>query len=451
MSRRTSDLLRRHRRGSSSSDFSFCLSASDFLPSCLACVHELKGHRGCINTCSFNPYGNLELTGCDDGCVWLWDIESRAASPLLMLAPHRTNVFTTNFLTSSSFISGGNDATVQAVTLLNDGTARATSYFNHHIRKVHSSFVIDEHTFVTCSSDQTVRLFDTRIGYRNQASRALPALSEADLAYGPDRLFRDLRQYGLRGQDRGGGARSPVADSDVDSHSLLLDLRGQRHGTLSQVDAHPVDRLRFLTCGTDCAVRLYDLRAIRRGAPGNAGFSLAPHYGGAGLATGAAFDDSGDRIAVTILGGGIHVLDAGRAADLGGADAAVLPALLPRVAGREPPPVPGEIRALTGHSSVETVKRVSWAGDFVVTGSDNGSVFFYDARSGAVVNVLTQHDSNVNVVTVHRERKLLATSGVDNYALLWEPRAVARVCTSDVRRAALEVRDAPMPVWCPVM
>jgi WD40 repeat protein len=368
-----------------------------------------------------------------------------------MLSPHKTNVFTTDFLTSSSFISGGNDATVQAITILNDGTARAVSYFNHHVRKVHSSFVIDEHTFVTCSYDQTVRLFDTRIGYRNQTVTALPSLTHADLAYGPERLFHDLRDHRLRGQDRGGGSFFPIPDSAVDNNSLLLDLRGERRGNLSHIDAHPIDRKQFLTCGTDCAIRLYDLRGIRRGTPGNTGFWLAAHYGGAALATGAAFDDSGSRIAVTVLNGSIHVLDTSLAAEFENAEAAVLPGILPRLAGREPPPIAGEIIELSGHSSVETVKRVNWIGDFVVTGSDNGSVFFYDSHSGEVVNVVRGHDSNVNVVTVHKEKKLLATSGVDDYALLWEPQGVARVSKSDVHRIVLDELDASVPIMCPVM
>jgi WD repeat-containing protein 42A len=451
MSLPASAVLRAHRRRRSPADFSFYLTASDFLPSCLACVHRLEGHRGCVNTCSFNPYGNLELTGCDDGCVWLWDIECRPTNPLLMLAPHKTNVFTTNFLTSSSFISGGNDSTVQVITILNDGTARATSYFNHHIRKVHSSFTFDEHTFVTCSDDQTVRLFDTRIGYRNQSVRALAAMTDADLAYSAGRLFRDLRENHLRGQNDGGGSVFPVADSAIDFRSLLIDLRGERRSQLSHIDAHPIDRKQFLTCGTDCAIRLYDLRAIRDGTPRNTGFWLGAHYGGTGQATGAAFDDSGSRIAVTILGGNIHVLDVNQCMALGNTPTAVLPGILSRIAGRASPPIAGQIIELTGHTSIETVKRVGWMGDFVVTGSDDGSIFFYDSHSGEFVNILRGHDSNVNVVTVHREKKLLATSGVDHYALLWEPQGVARVSRSEVQRAVAAARDTELPVICPVM
>jgi WD40 repeat protein len=140
----------------------------------------LTGHRGCINTCSFNPYGDFELTGCDDGCVWLWDIGNRCATPKLILRSHITNVFTTNFLSHSRFVSGANDATVQVIDVLPDGSVRATVYAKHHIRKVHGSFVIDQNTFATCAHDGTIRLFDVRTPYRNQRTVPLPTLTEAN-------------------------------------------------------------------------------------------------------------------------------------------------------------------------------------------------------------------------------------------------------------------------------
>jgi WD40 repeat protein len=209
-------LLRRHRRSTPSTAFNDHLNSSRFLPGSMMTAMELQGHKGCINTCSFNPYGELELTGCDDGCVWLWDISTRRSTPKVMLRPHVTNVFTTNFLTSTSFISGGNDATVQVVALTNDGRAQATRYSQHHIRKVHSSFVIDENTFATCSHDCTVRLFDVRVPYRNQESINLELLTPADFEYdNGSRLARDLYRNGLLPQNRGGGLQQEIGRAHV--------------------------------------------------------------------------------------------------------------------------------------------------------------------------------------------------------------------------------------------
>ena len=54
----------------------------------------------------------------------------------------------------------------------------------------------------------------------------------------------------------------------------------------------------------------------------------------------------------------------------------------------------------------------------------------YDSDEGEIVNVVKAHEGNVNVVnvvTVDHEKKLLATSGIDEYAVLWEPHKLAAV------------------------
>jgi hypothetical protein len=102
----------------------------------------------------------------------------------------------------------------------------------------------------------------------------------------------------------------------------------------------------------------------------------------------------------------------------------------------EPPVViPGQIVELKGHRSYTTFKACNWFGDFVVTGSDDGSVFWYDPSDGSIVNVVVrQHRRNVNVVAVHKEKKLLATSGVDSFALLWEPGFISKVNRAQIKQ-----------------
>jgi WD repeat-containing protein 42A len=426
---------------------------------------RLEGHRGCINTCSFNPYGDYELTGCDDGCVWLWNIGNRVPTPQVMLAPHKTNVFTTNFLTGSRFISGGNDATVQVIEIANDGSARATRFANHHIRKVLCSFVIDENTFATCSYDHTVRLFDIRTPYRLQESIDLPILTAADMNYnGQDRLGYDLEHYGIRGQDEGGGHEAEVFD--VDDSSLLLDFRGRGNSQLYTMDIHPIDRKRFITSGSDGTVRLFDMRMIRQRVAEEHGFSIVQRYGSQRDVTGAAFDEFGLRIAATVLQGNIHVLkteDFQELQTLPPPPAVPTARLLRRLLGpaeeeeeeveREPPH--GELIELLGHRSETTIKTVNWMGDFVVSGSDDGSVFFYEPEDGQIVNIVKAHEGNVNVVTVHQEKKLLATSGIDEYAILWEPKRLAavsmRAVAGNVERRLREIVELESYEDCTVM
>jgi WD40 repeat protein len=385
-----------------------------------------------------------------------------------MLRPHISNVFTTNFLSHSRFVSGANDAAVQVIDVLPDGSVRTTRYANHHIRKVHGSFVIDQNTFATCAHDGTVRLFDVRTRYRNQQTRPLPTLTDADFNYdGSRRLGDDLARFGIQSQGEGGGSVERIPAWEIDDTSLLLDFRQHRAGELFQMDVHPIDRKRFLTAGRDGTVRLFDMRMIRRGAVGNWGFSVNHHYQADKQVTGAAFDGTGDRIAASVIGGNIHVIDAHSFVDL-----ATLPAVQrrgfafqdddgdplgpARPARPARPPVTGEVIELRGHRSVGTIKTCNWFGDFVVTGSDEGDIYFYDPTDGHIVRILQGHERNVNVVTVHKEKRLLTTSGVDYYAVLWEPTLASKTDLGKARREAEEIqeehrRNPRMDFGCSVM
>jgi WD40 repeat protein len=379
--------------------------------------------------------------------VWLWDIGNRCPTPKLMLRPHVSNVFTTNFLSHSRFVSGANDATVQVIDVLPDGSVRATVYAKHHIRKVHSSFVIDQNTFATCAHDGTVRLFDVRTQYRNQRTVPLRTLTAADFNYnGSHRLSNDLRRHGIRSQSDGGGSIAQVPTWDIDETSLLLDFRRRSGNELFQMDVHPIDRKRFLTAGRDGTVRLFDMRMIRRGNIGNWGFSVNHHYQASKQVTGAAFDGTGDRIAASVIGGNIHVIDAHSFVVLSTLSAVPPHGRFFPQAGEEeelewPPPVTGEIIELTGHQSVGTIKTCNWFGDFVVTGSDEGGIYFSDPTDGQIISILQGHNRNVNVVTVHTEKRLLATSGVDDYAILWEPTLASKTNLKRARENAQEIQE----------
>jgi WD40 repeat protein len=456
-----SSRLSLHRTGFSNPFFGFNFT-SPFIPCAMSEALRLTGHRGCVNTCSFNPYGNMQLTGCDDGCVWLWDIGKRAQTPILRLRPHVTNVFTTNFLSGNRFLSGGNDASVHVMEVSNDGRVHDTTYANHHLRKVLSSFVIDENTFSTCSHDCTVRLFDIRTSYRCQSHAEIPVLTEGDFDYNAhERLGHDLYAHNIASQGAGGGS-SVRADSEPDGASLLLDFQHEIDAELYTMDVHPIDRKIFITSGSDGTVRLFDMRMIRRGTPGGLGFSVNPRYRRTMSVTGAAFDDRGERIAATVIDGNIHVLQTDSFARLSEIPRHVpnydapfrafrrAPGFQVHWAGHEgededvepaeeaPARATGEIIELTGHRSAHTYKTCNWFGDFVVTGSDDGRVYFYDSHSGDIVNILWGHRNPVNVVAVHTEKKLLATSGVDYFAVLWEPRMISKVDRAQIDQ---EVRD----------
>ncbi|EAY13249.1 hypothetical protein TVAG_463830 [Trichomonas vaginalis G3] len=441
---------------------------------------KLVGHKGCINTCAFNPFGDKLITGCDDGCVWIWDIGTQKSKPLTMLHPHITNVFTTNFLSSNKFISGGNDATVQIVEF-SQTSAFTTSFINHHVRKVLCSFVIDPNTFVTCSSDSTIRLFDTRVPYRSTEKVNLKILTEADMNYdGRDRLTMDLITHNIRSQGEGGG-KNEIPSYSVDE-TLLLEISG-RHSQIFSMDVNPVDRKQFLASAADGTVKLFDLRAIKEPHQTEYyGFSVREAYGSEQEVTGAAFDDTGKRIAATVIGGDIHVFETANSYKLeeftpppprerrnyrgpridptefidenGSLDIMALNRAMQATLHVEEEEydeheeeeeeiqqqnAPGCIQVLRGHKSYETIKSCNWFGDFVVTGSDDGNIYFYNVETGKIKKCLKGHEGNVNVVAVHRQKKMLATSGIDDYAMLWQPDAFTSINEEEIER---EVQEA---------
>jgi WD40 repeat protein len=252
----------------------------------------------------------------------------------------------------------------------------------------------------------------------------------------------------LRPQGNGGGLEADVPMSAIDNSSVLLDFRNKRACELFQIDVHPIDRKRFLTCGCDGTIRLFDMRLIHRGDSTERGFSVNPAYGrGVCKVTGAAFSDNGERIAASVIGGDIHVIDANQFIDL-----ATLPPPVNQNSwvfdddddgGQQRPmsPATGEIVRLVGHRSERTIKTCNWFGDFVVTGSDCGDIYFYDVETAKIVKIMRGHQSPTNVVTVHREKRLLATSGVDDYATLWEPDSITKLSIAAVERENLEWQD----------
>ena len=526
---------------------------SPLLPISMKPAIYLRGHHGCINTCSFNPYGEYELTGSDDGCVWMWDIGERCTTPKVLLRPHHTNLFTTNFLSKDRFISGANDASVQYVQI-GESEVIATGFDNHHVKKVNSSFVIDENTFATCSHDCTIRLFDVRQQYSHSSTRKLPYLSlERDFNYDSyPFLLQELEQYQIESQGAGGGPKVPPDPSDIATDSILIDLRSESNSQIFVMDVHPFNKKLFVAGIGDGSARLYDLRNLKGPV---IGYDISSQYHKRLSVTGCSFDDSGERLALSAWGGDVHVVATNSAAVIpplafpepnnhggqplyslsSGISLQILnnlqdqmrnpnpnqqnnnnqnrdqrnnnnnnqendendqnqeenedeneqqndrqnqeeaenrnendnndnndntdntdnnddqddpirvslfdifdpntrrinPAFLYRYFEESRHPrgrsLSRNITVCKGHKNSQNIRAVNWLGNYIVTGSDDGWVFFYDSEDGKIINTVKAHDHNVNVLTVHREKKLLATSGVDYYSVLWEPSNILEV------------------------
>ena len=91
--------------------------------------------------------------------------------------------------------------------------------------------------------------------------------------------------------------------------------------------------------------------------------------------------------------------------------------------------IPGEVIApcqtFRGHRNCRTIcKEASFYGlrdDYIVSGSDDGRIFFWEKKSGRLLGALAGDTRVVNCVQRRENDLLLATSGIDHDIKLWHP------------------------------
>ncbi|GIL83639.1 hypothetical protein Vretimale_10439 [Volvox reticuliferus] len=100
---------------------------------------KLEGHGGCVNTVSFNPSGDLLVSGSDDQNVFLWDWR-RGVRRLRFEPGHNNNIFQARFLPGThdkSLITCAADGQVR-VSYLREGSKKpATKRLHRHMGRAH--------------------------------------------------------------------------------------------------------------------------------------------------------------------------------------------------------------------------------------------------------------------------------------------------------------------------
>lgn len=83
------------------------------------------------------------------------------------------------------------------------------------------------------------------------------------------------------------------------------------------------------------------------------------------------------------------------------------------------------IKSYSGHRNVRTVKEVNFygpKGEYVISGSDCGHVFFWNKNTAKIVNIVKGDKRIVNCLSPHPLLyPILATSGIENDIKIWEP------------------------------
>uniref|UniRef100_A0A182MW73 Uncharacterized protein n=1 Tax=Anopheles culicifacies TaxID=139723 RepID=A0A182MW73_9DIPT len=172
---------------------------------------------------------------------------------------------------------------------------------------------------------------------------------------------------------------------------------------LYSIATHPYDS-EFCVAGYGSAVRVYDLRRAQHPKRVLVVGELAERRLMSSI-TCAVYNHDGSEILASYSEGDIHLFK------------------LDPAEGQM-----GTSIRFRGHSNVKTIKGVNFFGphsEYVVSGSDCGSIYLWEKSSQTIVNWLRYNSSEiVNCLEPHPEFPILASSGVDYDIKIWVPKGL---------------------------
>ena len=363
------------------------LMRSEFLVSRLRRHTSLSGHHGCVNSVLFSDDGSIAITGSDDQTIKFFrvgDGEELKSIPTM----HSNNIFYAKdrpFSQCNELLSCGADGRV---------------LWTYDLARGSSSIILHRH--------------------EGRAHRIALVPDACDELYscGEDGqcLHYDLRE-------------SP--GENTGRVSLEFKARNHSRRAIYSISVNPRKSYEVALGGNDRYVRIYDTR----GTTSEPIASLCPPRlrRTRVCVTGLKYNHSGHDLALSYNDDDVYIFSAPCGRCEGGASTTTIPA-----ATIDSEPYGSDYSmVLRGHRNLRTVKQVSFLGDrseWVVSGSDCGHVFIWQAATGRLVKVLpADPEGAVNCVTPHPTLPLLATSGLSSVAVICSPAGLdgARGVASD--------------------
>eukprot|EP01012_Entosiphon_sulcatum_P011329 TRINITY_DN16848_c0_g1_i2.p1 TRINITY_DN16848_c0_g1~~TRINITY_DN16848_c0_g1_i2.p1 ORF type:complete len:470 (+),score=69.40 TRINITY_DN16848_c0_g1_i2:320-1729(+) len=366
---------------------------------------------------------------------------------------HTGNIFCGIFVPETqncNVVSCAMDGAIR-LTDVQRGLAHAVAKFDRRVHKL-AFLPYSSTVFLSAGSDGTVRLFDLRIAARRTCSGSDCSNIVVDL-------------------------RSPLKRESIDVnaisphplHGHLLAVGGGDPFVRVYDIRRPAQQFATNTLATQCVARL---------APDHLAIpSRRPLMRREIHVTGLCFDIFGQRIAATYSGDDIFIFDATGLQDQSGTALSLnappaladyshsVPEELAEVTTDETstvseedqrrrrlawllglsderdPTLPPEhfsfhatagslqspvMVTLSGHRNVETVKEVTFYGvdsEYVMSGSDCGSIFLWDSRTGALLKKLPRADSRtINCISANpTNATVIASCGIDSDIKIWSP------------------------------
>ncbi|EFJ45684.1 hypothetical protein VOLCADRAFT_42270, partial [Volvox carteri f. nagariensis] len=380
------------------------MSGSESLIYRMELQRNLEGHGGCVNTVSFNPTGDLLVSGSDDQSVMLWDWR-RGLRRLRFEPGHTNNIFQASRTAArgchrllARFLPGSHDKTL--VSCAADGQVRV-SYFREG------------------SSRPFTKRLHRHMGRAHKL--ALQHASPYNPSYGggacggPPCFYSsgedgDVCLFDLRMCDSEPLARMAASATGSHQSRQIIDLNA--------IHVNPARPWQLVVGGADEAVVVYDNRSLT---------SLTSSYGGSSA--------RGDPGAVRRRPAHVTCVMFGQNGDVLATynDDDVYLFRPPGTQGSADPRVPTRVlspllpSARSGHRNRQTVKGVNFLGEreeWVVSGSDCGHIYIW-SRDSCRLHCWLRGDTHVvNCLEPHPSLPLhMATSGIDDDIKLWAPTA----------------------------
>ncbi|KAL9687606.1 hypothetical protein QQ045_032011 [Rhodiola kirilowii] len=424
------DLCRREAGRISSRSFARRRGAALELVLRLENYRKLEGHKGCVNTISFNGDGGIVISGSDDKTVKLWDWETGRLN-LSFHSGHASNVFQAQFMPFSddrSIVTCAADGQVRHAHVLEGGEVQ-TVMLSRHEGRAHKLAIEpgSPHLFYTCGDDGIVQHFDLRTA----AARKL-FICHA----------RDPSSY------------VPV----VHLNAISIDPRNPNL---------------LAVAGSDEYARVYDIRRYEQdcssGLGQPIGYFCPPHLIGNDIVgiTGLSISDQSELL-VSYNDESIYLFtkDMGLGSEhvpsfqlsLGDDDVPMnidLP-ISTASASKMDTDEKYTPQRYTGHRNYETMKGVNFFGpncEYVVSGSDCGHFFIWEKRSGELIRVIEADSNVVNCIESHPHTMVLASSGIDNDIKIWTPKATekatlpVKICSRPKARGWIHPLASSSDLW----
>ncbi|XP_024395122.1 uncharacterized protein [Physcomitrium patens] len=351
---------------------------------------ELDGHSGCVNTVSFNPTGELLVSGSDDQDIIVWNWANKT-QVLSYISGHENNVFQARvmpYCDDRIIVSCAADGQVRSATILENGMV-VTKKLAKHRGRAHKMAIEpgSSRIFYSCGEDGVVQHFDLR---EEKATKLLTC-----------------HQFG---KNSGKPSRSRVVRLNV-------------------IVTHPINLNYFTVGGSDQYARVYDIRRLTANGSemeDQPVETYAPkHLLGPGHdehITCVAYSHQ-EELLVSYNDELIYLFD--KSMSLGSSPHK-------NVEENEKEGDGGEAsnqgntqpQVYEGHRNHQTVKGVNFFGpntEYVVSGSDCGRIFIWKKKGGKLVALMKGDDTVVNCLEPHPYATILATSGIEDTIKIWSP------------------------------